>query len=346
MKIFFKKVILRKHNCAILAILLSFLVYFMGQLFIPLSVKNKIVEVEIPKGVSYRKAFDILKEHGLVRDRHVMLMVGRLTGLDRKIKAGYYSFWDKEMPISVLKTLLDGKIIENTITIIEGETVWNVAEKLEQSDIMSQGEFFRLYKDRTFLDSLYIDSPSLEGYLFPDTYKFPKGVDPEEALRVMVNTMRAHFTYEMYEQMVHLEFTERDVLTLASIIEKEAAVDFERPVISAVYHNRLRKKMRLQADPTSIYGIKDSKEGVTREDLRRKTPYNTYIRKGLPPGPIAAPGLKSIMAALYPANVPYLFFVAKDSREHYFSANIQDHFKAVRLYRSGTESGANNNGSE
>ncbi|MGE5894254.1 MAG: endolytic transglycosylase MltG [bacterium] len=318
----------------VVALIASFLLYFLGQLFIPLSVKNKLVEVEIPKGVSYRKAFDILKEYGLVRDRYVMIFLGRLTGLDRKIKAGYYSFWDKEMPVTVLKTLLEGKIIEYTVTIIEGDTVWDVAEKLEQANIMDQGEFFRLYRNRDFLDSLNIEAPSLEGYLFPDTYKLPKGVPPEEALRVMVNTLRAHFTAEMYERMFELRFAEKEILTLASIIEKEAVVDFERPVISAVYHNRLKKKMRLQADPTSIYGIKDYKTGVTRSDLRRRTPYNTYIKRGLPPGPIAAPGFSSIMAALYPANVPFLYFVSKDNREHYFSRNMEEHANAVKHYKS------------
>lgn len=316
------------------AVVAAFLFYFLCQLFIPLSVKERIVEVEIPRGTSFRKAFDILKEHGLVRDRAVMIILGRLTGLDRKIKAGYYSFWDKELPITVLKTLLEGKIIEFTVTIVEGDTVWDVAAKLEQAEIMDEGEFFRLYKDSQFLASMDIDAPSVEGYLFPDTYKLPKGIMPEDALAVMVRTMRAHFTSGMYRRMEEIRFSEREVLTLASIIEKEAAVDFERPIISAVYHNRLKKKMRLQADPTSIYGIKEYRLGVKKSDLRRNTPYNTYKRKGLPPGPIAAPGLKSIMAALYPADVPFLYFVSKDNREHFFSERIEDHVSAVRQFRA------------
>jgi len=130
-----------------------------------------------------------------------------------------------------------------------------------------------------------------------------------------------------------MNMTENELLTLASIIEKEAVVDSERPLISAVYHNRLKKKMQLQADPTAIYGIKSSREKITKEDLLRKTPYNTYQIKGLPPGPIASPGLKSIMAALYPANVPYIYFVSQDDRTHQFSTTAKEHIEAVKLYR-------------
>lgn len=329
----FETVIGKKRFCTATAVGLVFVFYFIAQLFIPLSLKQEMIEVEIPSGASFRQAYDILKDNGLVRDKYVMIFLGRLTGLDRKIKAGYYSFWDKQMPVSVLCALLDGKIVEYEMTVVEGDTVWDVAAKLSESEIMSEGDFFQLYNNEEFLGSLNIEAPSVEGYLFPDTYKFPKGIPPAEVLKLMVNTLRAHFTSDMYTQMIRLGFNERQVLTLASIIEKEAVVDPEREIISAVYHNRLKKKMRLQADPTAIYGVKDYRLGVTRKDLRRRTPYNTYLKKGLPPGPIAAAGLKSIMAALYPSDVPYLFFVSKDNREHYFSETIREHTNAVNRFR-------------
>lgn len=322
----------KRSNMVIVAGVISFF-YIFVQLFVPISIEQEIKEVEIPAGTSYRNAFTILQENGLVRNKYFLIILGRITGLDRKIKAGYYSFRDRQMPISVLKTLLDGDVVEYTVTIIEGENMWDVARKLSGEGIMTEEDFFGRYKNRSFLDSLNIQAPSIEGYLFPDTYMFPKGIAPEEVLKVMVDTMRVHFTNEMYQRMAKLGFNERQVLTLASIIEKEAVVDFERPVISAVYHNRLEKRMRLQADPTVIYGVKDSRLGVTRNDLRRKTPYNTYMRSGLPPGPIGAPGLRSIMAALYPADVPYLYFVSKDNREHFFSESIRDHFNAVNRFR-------------
>jgi UPF0755 protein len=191
----------------------------------------------------------------------------------------------------------------------------------------------KLAKDSKFLWAHRIHAPSIEGYIFPDTYLIPKGMPAEEAVGAMIDRMRGKFSELMIQRMDQLGMSEREVLTLASIIEKEAVIDSERSLISAVYHNRLKKSMPLQADPTAIYGIKSSREKITREDLLKRTPYNTYVIKGLPPGPIASPGLKSIMAALYPADVPYLYFVSRDDRSHQFSTNIEDHEKAVKLYR-------------
>lgn len=331
---YFKKLFSTNRNFLISSLVLSCFLYVICQLLIPISLNSQIIEVEILKGMSFREALSILNDKGLVRDKSLMLILGRLTGLDKKLKAGYYAFWDNEMPVTVLKTLLDGKVVEINVTIIEGETIWDIAEKLEPLEIMSAEEFFALNSDGEFLSSLDIDAPSLEGYLFPSTYKFPKGIEPKEVIKVMVGNLKKHFTEEMYARMESKGMTEHDILTLASIIEKEAVADLERPVISAVYHNRLKKNMKLQADPTAIYGVKDFRLGVTKKDLKRKTPYNTYRRKGLPPGPIAAAGFKSIIAALYPADVPYLFFVAKNGREHYFSSTFREHFNAIKKYRS------------
>jgi len=191
----------------------------------------------------------------------------------------------------------------------------------------------KLAKAPDFLEDYGIEAGSAEGYIFPDTYKIPKGVSPEDALGSMIDKMREKFSFEVLTRMEEMGMSENEVLTLASIIEKEAVVDSERPLISAVYHNRLKKKMQLQADPTAIYGIKSSREKITREDLLRRTPYNTYQIKGLPPGPIASPGLKSIMAALYPADVPYIYFVSEDDRVHQFSTTAEEHMEAVKLYR-------------
>jgi UPF0755 protein len=158
-------------------------------------------------------------------------------------------------------------------------------------------------------------------------------MDPEDAIGMMINRMREEYSGKLAVRASELGLSERDVLTLASIIEKEAVTDKDRYLISAVYHNRLKKKIRLQSDPTSIYGVKTYKEKITERDLRRKTPYNTYIIKGLPPGPIASPGIKSIEAALYPADVPYLYFVSNDDGTHTFSVTAKEHLAAVRAYR-------------
>ena len=182
--------------------------------------------------------------------------------------------------------------------------------------------------------SLDISSPSLEGYLFPDTYKLPKGARPTDIVKLMVGRLRASYTDEIKAAMSQSGWSENAMLTLASIVEKEAIIDEERPIISAVYRNRLRIDMPLQADPTSIYGVRSSKIKIVSSDLRNRTSYNTYVIKGLPPGPIASPGLKSIKAALFPAKVPYIYFVSRGNGTHIFTSSLADHNNAIKQVRA------------
>ena len=307
--------------------------YFAFEMFVPAQTGNAKSEIEIPRGSTFRQAVDILYDQKLIRDKNIFLLFGRLTGADRKIRAGFYSIWSSMTPFDIFKIIRRGQIIEYEIKILEGDSLWEISGQFEKNDIMKEKEFMRLAHDPEFLGSYKITSRSIEGYIFPDTYRIPKGVSPKDALGSMIDKMREKFSSDLLARMKKMGMTENEVLTLASIIEKEAVVDSERPLISAVYHNRLKKKMQLQADPTSIYGIKKSGEKITRSDLLRKTPYNTYQIKGLPPGPIASPGLKSIKAALYPADVPYIYFVSLDDRTHQFSTTAEEHIEAVKLYR-------------
>ncbi len=307
--------------------------YTAFEMLVPAQTGNRKSEIEIPKGSTFRQAVDILHDQKLIRDKNVFLLAGRLTGADRKIRAGFYSIWSSMSPFDIFKIIRKGQIIEYEIKILEGDSLLEISGQLEKNGIMKKDEFMKLAYDPDFLASYKIESKSIEGYIFPDTYRIPKGISPKDALGSMIDKMREKFSFDILSRMKKMNMTENQVLTLASIIEKEAVVDSERPLISAVYHNRLKKKMQLQADPTSIYGIKSSREKITRTDLLRKTPYNTYQIKGLPPGPIASPGLKSIMAALYPANVPYIYFVSQDDRTHQFSTTAEEHIEAVKLYR-------------
>ena len=307
--------------------------YIAFEMLVPAQTGNKKLEIEIPRGSTFRQAVDILYDRKLIRDKNIFMLVGRLTGADRKIRAGFYSIWSSMSPFDIFKIIRRGQIVEYEIKILEGDSLLEISEQFEKNGIMKKEEFINLAHDPDFLASYRIESKSIEGYIFPDTYRIPKGISPKDALGSMIDKMREKFSFEILARMEKMGMTENQVLTLASIIEKEAVVDSERPLISAVYHNRLKKKMQLQADPTSIYGIKSSREKITLEDLRRKTPYNTYQIKGLPPGPIASPGLKSIMAALYPADVPYIYFVSLDDRTHQFSTTAEEHIEAVKLYR-------------
>ncbi|MBI5639889.1 MAG: endolytic transglycosylase MltG [Nitrospirae bacterium] len=309
------------------------LIYAAFEMLVPAQSASKNIEIEIPRGATFRQAVDILAGERLIRDKKVFLLIGRLTGATRKIRAGYYSIWLNMSPLDILRVLRRGRIIEYEIKVLEGDSVYEIADAFAQTGIISREDFMKLSKDPDFLASYNIDAPGIEGYLFPDTYLVPKGVRPEDAIGLMIDRMREKYSGTLLDKTTAIGMTEAEVLTLASIIEKEAVVDEERPLISAVYHNRLKKNMPLQADPTSIYSIKSSREKITRADLQRKTPYNTYLIKGLPPGPIASPGLKSIIAALTPADVKYLYFVSNNDGTHNFSVTLGEHAEAVKAYR-------------
>ncbi|RJQ19367.1 MAG: endolytic transglycosylase MltG, partial [Nitrospiraceae bacterium] len=246
-------------------------------------------------------------------------------------------------PLQIFEKLIQGKSIYFTVTLPEGSTLEDAKSKLKEPGLVSE-ETWQLVYERGFLDSLGINAPSLEGYLFPDTYNFAKGTEPATIFKTMVQRLREKFDQPLIKRAAELGLSENETLTLASIIEKEAFLDEERAVISAVYHNRLKKNIKLQADPTVVYGIKTYLRCITKEDLRRKTPYNTYITNGLPPGPIASPGLKSIVAALYPANAGYLYFVSRNDGSHHFSRTNQEHSRAVMLYQRNNNVGNTQDG--
>jgi UPF0755 protein len=337
-----------KRDISILfvCILAIFVIYSAADFLSPLPIGNKSIEIEIPRGSTFTQAVEILSKERLVRDKKLFLLIGRISGMDRKIKAGYYSIRGPLNPLTIFRMLKKGQIIEYEITVVEGDSLREIGKKLSEKNIINEEDFKELSSDEDFLSSHEIDAPTFEGYLFPDTYKVPKGMDPEETIDLMIDRMREKYSDELRGRAAELGLSEREVLTLASIIEKEAETDAERPLISAVYHNRLRKGILLQADPTSIYGIKSSGERITEKDIRRKTPYNTYVIKGLPPGPIASPGIKSIRAALYPAKVPYMFFVSNNDGTHTFSVTPAEHQVAVEMYRKkkNEESSAKANG--
>ncbi|MCX7913467.1 MAG: endolytic transglycosylase MltG [Thermodesulfovibrionales bacterium] len=321
---------------ALIAILLILLVsfYLSFQLLVPVTNESSLIEIEIPRGASYKKSLSIIVEKGLMRDSFIFLLIGKVYGIDKKLRAGFYLFKGRMTPWQVFKKLLAGEVIEYWLCIKEGETLFDIAEKLKATGLVDYETFISLAYNKDFLESLSIRAPSLEGYLYPDTYRLPKGASPEYIISIMVNKLRKEYAGKLKEREKELGLTENEVLTLASIIEREAIVDEERAIISAVYHNRLKIGMPLQADPTAVYGIKPYDQKITKEDLKVNSRYNTYRIRGLPPGPIASPSIKSIIAALYPAEVPYLYFVSKGDGTHIFSKTLKEHNIAVNKVRS------------
>lgn len=289
--------------------------------------------VEIPEGASFKETAGLLAQKGLIISPFWFRLLGKFQDAERKIKPGEYDLHTAMRPAEILNQLVSGRVIQYSVTIQEGFTARQIAKVLGATGIVKEADVARLVADPGFIKSLGIEAHTLEGYLFPDTYYFPKRARAEDVVKAMVSRFRQVYTPELQAQSAALKMTEVQVLTLASIIEKETGQDDERPLISAVFHNRLRKGVPLQSDPTVIYGIPDFNGNLTRKDLARPTPFNTYTIPGLPPGPIASPGGKSILAALNPAPVNYIFFVSRNDGTHQFSATLPEHNRAVDQYQ-------------
>lgn len=317
---------------SIVSTVLILFTYFAVELFTPVSFGVREVEVKIPRGTSFKQAFIILSDASSRQDLMILYYVGAMRGDYRRLKAGYYQLKTGMYPLEILDKLIRGDTVKIKISVIPGHSLVEIAARFAATGTTDVRNFMKLSTDKKFLDTLKIDAPSIEGYLYPDTYILEKGIPPEEVISRMVNSQRKHYPSGFSEKAEELGMSENQVLTMASIIEKEARVDGERVIISAVYHNRLRLGMPLQADPTSIYGVKPYRSGVTAGDLKNDTPYNTYRISGLPPGPIASVSIKSIAAALNPSEVPYLYFVSRKDGTHQFSANFEEHREAISRY--------------
>jgi UPF0755 protein len=315
--------------------LLTVFIHFYMALFVPPTSEKLWKEIQVTEGMSFKAIAGKLRDEGIIRYRGYFEIIGRLQGITRKVRVGYYGLGSHMSMWKVLDALRQGKVIEYEVVIPEGYNLFQIGWTLSQTPLIADpNQFINLVQDKTFIRSLGIEADSLEGYLFPDTYYLPKGIMVEDIARRMVLQYQGVFSDSYRERAAEMGFTEHEIVTLASIVEKEAKVAAERKLIAAVYHNRLKKGMRLQADPTAVYGKRAWITQVTAQDLKRRTPYNTYLRKGLPPGPIANPGRGAILATLYPENVDYLFFVAQGDGSHFFSTEFSDHARAIDRYRA------------
>ncbi|MBW1739953.1 MAG: endolytic transglycosylase MltG [Deltaproteobacteria bacterium] len=299
----------------------------------PTSATNTTIVVWIKPGQGFSETVTQLQKVGLVRHPTKFRWLVRLRGDDRRIQAGEYVLQTSMSPWTILDTLVRGEILLHKVVIPEGATLVQIARILETAGLVSRDAFLRAACDRGLVKALGLEGNTFEGYLFPETYYFPKGVTPKQVIRKMVAHFRSVFTPAWTKRARAIGLTTHQVVTLASIVEKETAKPEERPLISAVFLNRLKRRMRLESDPTVIYGIKDFDGNLTRKDLQTVTPYNTYQIMGLPPGPIANPGRASIEAVLYPSDQPYLYFVSRNDGSHHFSRTLREHNRMVRRYQ-------------
>lgn len=289
--------------------------------------------IEIPLHQGVAGVARQLQDEGIVRSRLAFILLAAVTGKARSLKAGEYLVPRDESALGVLALLASGRVVQHHVVLPEGHSLAELARLLEAERLATVPEVLRAAQDPAFLLSQGIAAESVEGYLFPDTYQLVRGMTPEEILARMVGRMRERMSPILAEIRAR-EITVHAALTLASIIEREAVDPSEMPLISAVFWNRMRRDMPLQADPTVQYAVGRERQRLTREDLQADSPYNTYRRPGLPPGPIGNPGLAAIRAAISPAPVGYLYFVAADDRRHHFSTTLEEHNAAVARYRS------------
>jgi UPF0755 protein len=314
--------------------LLFFLIggaWFATYIFTPCPLKEEKV-VYIPQGSGVRQIKTLLAGQGLIKDDFRFLALARLSGKAGRLRAGEYHIPPHLKPLQILRILEKGEVVLHHITIPEGMNIQQITTILEQGNWIDSQRFIALTRDREFIKTLGLNQDNLEGYLFPDTYSLARGEVTEESLiAMMVNNFLS--VWKEITANSTLDEARQQILILASIIEKETADPTERPLIARVFLNRLNKKMRLQSDPTVIYGLDNFSGNLTRKDLKKETPYNTYLIPGLPPGPICNPGKESITAVLHPADAPYYYFVSKNNGTHYFSTTLKEHNQAVRKYQ-------------
>uniref|UniRef100_UPI004056CFD1 endolytic transglycosylase MltG n=1 Tax=Candidatus Electronema sp. TaxID=2698783 RepID=UPI004056CFD1 len=295
------------------------------------------VIVDIPKGAGSRQSKTLLSEKGLIKDDIRFLVLLRLLReIEKKdppkLRAGEFSLPLGLNPLELIRFLHNAKPVQHRVTVPEGLTMAQIAEIFAEEGWADAAVFLQLCQDRDFIRSLGVEADSLEGYLFPETYSLVRGEIDERGI-ISAMTRRFLAVWQELDAGDDRGLSRHQLVTLASIVEKETGSAGERDRIAGVFFNRLRTGMRLQSDPTTIYGIKDFNGNLTKADLRAATPYNTYVISGLPPGPICNPGKAALEAAMRPIEAPYFYFVSRNDGSHQFSRTLEEHNRAVREYQ-------------
>ena len=296
--------------------------YFEGDRFIIVS-----------RGETFENVTDSLISAGIITNRFYFKAAGRILGWTTKMQIGKYRFKSGVSNFEILDIMHGGKTIETiTVTIPEGYRTTTIAKICEEKVGVDSARFMSFVNDSSFARKLEVEAGNLNGYLMPKTYEFYWQTDEERILKTLVREFWNNVDSSMLAQAKRRGKNIHEIVTLASIIELETAVDTERAIIAGVYYNRLKRNMRLQADPTVQYALGGEPRRLLFSDLKVQSPYNTYVNYGLPPGPINNPGLASIKAALFPAQHRYLYFVATGEGGHRFSSSFNEHGRAKQKY--------------
>ena len=300
----------------------------------PASEKNQTMIFEIQPGMTLKQVALELSRQGLIRSPSAFQAIAYIQAKQKQVMVGEFSLSPSMPPSKILLQITSGKTILHPVTIPEGYRITEIATLLHSEGLADKEFFIRQTRDKSLIRPLGIPADSLEGYLFPETYHFSKFTPEKKIVQEMVDTFREQVLIpQLLMSAKKSSLSWHEIITLASLIEKETGLDSERKIISSVFHNRLRKNMRLQTDPTVIYAMEKFDGNIRKRDLKIDSLYNTYRYKGLPPGPIANPGLKSIVAAISPIKSDHLYFVSRQDGSHHFSSTLIEHNLAVQKYQ-------------
>lgn len=297
----------------------------------PADTTEKLVEIAPDK--NFGEICAAMHEAGVIRNCLAFKLLARLQQLDTAIKAGEYMMSPAMKPIELLRKLEKGDVLQRKVTVKEGDSIWVIGKAVDEAGLMARDAFDLILVDKIWLAKLGVIGDSFEGYLFPETYQFSRPITPQQVVFRMLEEGEKRWKPEYTERADTMRLSRHEVLTLASIVQKESGNVEEQPTVASVFLNRLQQGMKLQSDPTVIYGIPNFNGNLTRADLEAVTPYNTYTNPGLPPGPICNPGESAIRAVLYAPATNYLFFVGDGKGSHVFSATLAEHNEAVRRYQ-------------
>ncbi len=326
-----------KITLAAAAVILIFLLtWFYFEFNSPQKSQNIDTAFEIERGQSAGSIAQKLKDRGILKKKWPFELGYRAFYSSKSLKAGEYAFLRPISVKSVLKTIAEGRVALRSITIPEGFTRKEISNLIQSHSFLDGEDFLQASSDPGLIAALDDKAVDLEGYLYPETYRFPKGTTGKEISASMISQFKETFNEEWKRRAQEIGMTVRQIVILASLIEKETSRPQERSLVSSVFHNRLKIGMKLDCDPTIIYALKQEdrfRDRLRTRDLKYDTPYNTYLYKGLPPGPIANPGQGSLEAALYPADEKYLYFVSKNDGSHHFSRTFREHQNAVLQYQ-------------
>ena len=290
---------------------------------------------EVAPDKNFREVAADLEVNNYIQHRYAIRLLAKLQKKDTLIMAGEYEFSPSMNPQQILDAMVEGRMILRKITLKEGLTVREIVPILDEAGITQRSLFEQALNDPKLREELKVPGATFEGYLFPETYRIQRNTPPRKVIQTLRAQLDSKWPEEWNLRLLELQLTKHQILTLASIIEKESGNAEEQPLVASVFHNRLKKGMRLQSDPTVIYGIPNFNGNITKADLQTPTPYNTYVISGLPPGPIANPGFSAIKAALYPAETNYFYFVGNGKGKHIFSENLDQHNQAVNAFQRG-----------